>query len=639
MKFLPIFNPPPEIFYGRHDDIETATALNLRARAARIAILGAGGIGKTSIALTLLHHTKIGQKFGKHRRFISCEGISSIPILVDTMCTAFGLHYPSANQCEDLLVFLHGAYTSYPLLLVLDNFEAVWDVKDAQQAADKFLRALVNVKMLSLVVTMRGAEKPGIDIHWSWVLHVQSLDLVAAQSTFMVISGIEPTDDHQLNELLHAVDCVPLAVTLLARLGQNESPVKLLQRWKNEHTQLLSRPQGRHRLDNLDVSIEISIKSHRMESNPNAQHLLSVVAMLPTGIFPSELESIFPKGIITCKLDQVFPYNSNVVEASTTLREVALAHHTNAGRLDLLSPIRSYMVQHYPPLPKLVESVLAFYLWMVKQGLVHTIGMDHRKTADTLVCSGPNIAAVITQALTQALETGKDKYGHAVQAALHWTTVLYTIYPQKKIIELAVQFVRKWPPHSRLPDCLQSLGNVQAVTAEYIAAQDSFTEAQKSFEASNDQRGAASCLCSLGELQTTLCKYDAAEENLVRAQKAFEALQDKLGVATCLHALGDLQSRLSQYDAAKENLTAAQEAFEALENRHGVATCLRALGGLQHATAEHQTARETFTKARQIFEVIHDSQGVAWCIYSLGDIQRMTSEYKAAQKTLFRGHQ
>jgi len=190
-------NPAPEIFHGRGVFIEQAVGMLVNEPAARLAVLGPGGIGKTSIALTMLHAGGVKSKFEGHSRFVSCEGLTCA-LLVDTLCIAFGLHKHSKDRLQDLLVFLMGTYTIQPLLLILDNFETLWDADFSETEA--LLKALGQVPLLSLIITMRGTEYPG-GLQWTKPLLtvVGKIDAVAAHNVFLDICGC---GDDKLDELL-----------------------------------------------------------------------------------------------------------------------------------------------------------------------------------------------------------------------------------------------------------------------------------------------------------------------------------------------------------------------------------------------------------------------------------------------------
>ncbi|KAJ7124585.1 hypothetical protein C8R43DRAFT_1111693 [Mycena crocata] len=66
----------PKIFYGREAELLVILKL-LKKEEPRIAILGPGGMGKTSLARAILHHPEITAKYEQHRFFVACDSASN----------------------------------------------------------------------------------------------------------------------------------------------------------------------------------------------------------------------------------------------------------------------------------------------------------------------------------------------------------------------------------------------------------------------------------------------------------------------------------------------------------------------------------------------------------------------------------
>ncbi|KAJ7143640.1 P-loop containing nucleoside triphosphate hydrolase protein, partial [Mycena filopes] len=315
----------PKIFYGRESELEHIKVL--AQKAPRIAILGGGGMGKTALARTALHHDETCSKF-QARFFVSAEAATTAVELV----ALIGLHLgqePGPNPAK--LVVQYFAQQTSPCILVLDNLETPWEPLQSRSAVEEFLSLLADVNQLALIVTMRGAERPG-KVQWThpFLPPLEPLPHDAALQIFETITD-DPDLSDEKTQLLQFTGNIPLALDLMAHLVECEGLSNVLARLQTEKTSLLS--IGHDRTSNMDTSIAVSLSSPHI--TPHSRKLLSLLSILPDGLSETELvQSQLPiKDILTCK---------------SVLIATSLVYKDNKGRLRSVVPIREH-VRHFSP--------------------------------------------------------------------------------------------------------------------------------------------------------------------------------------------------------------------------------------------------------------------------------------------------
>ncbi|KAJ7024867.1 P-loop containing nucleoside triphosphate hydrolase protein, partial [Mycena alexandri] len=331
----------PKIFHGREKEL--ADILKLFSEASpRIAILGAGGMGKTSLAKAVLHHSKVTAKYNTNRFFIACDGSTNKVELVNIIGAHLGLK-PGKDLNQGVFSHISNAP---PTLLVLDNLETLWDPPEARKEIEEFLSLLTDITSLALMITMRGAERPS-KVQWTrpFLLPLKPLAQDAARRMFVDIAD----DGHlmeEVDQVLCLTDNMPLVINLLAHLVDTEGCLKILSRWETEKTSLLS--EGHDKRSNLELSISLSLSSPRLTSVPHSQDLLSLLSILPDGLSDAELKQTkFPvKDILGCK---------------TVLLRTTLAYTDEHKRLKVLVPIREYMQNLLPATDKMIRPLFKHF--------------------------------------------------------------------------------------------------------------------------------------------------------------------------------------------------------------------------------------------------------------------------------------
>ncbi|KAJ6579123.1 hypothetical protein DFH09DRAFT_338484 [Mycena vulgaris] len=331
----------PKIFHGRESELSDILEL-LAQETPRIAILGAGGMGKTSLARAVLHHPTVTGKYAQHRFFIACDSTLSKDELVTLIGAHLGLK-PTRNLAK---VILHHFTTNPACLLILDNLETLWESTEIRRDIEEFLSLLTGVKHLGLIITMRGTERPA-SVRWTrpFLPALKPLTQYAARQTFIDIADdCHNSDD--IDKVLLLTGNMPLAIDLMAHLVDSEGCSQVLARWEEEKTSLIS--DGYKKQSNLDLSISMSLLSPRITSVPHCRDLLSLLSMLPDGLSDVELvKSQLPiKDILSCK---------------AALLSTSLAYSDDQRRFKVLVPIREYMERSYPPMDDLIQALVNYF--------------------------------------------------------------------------------------------------------------------------------------------------------------------------------------------------------------------------------------------------------------------------------------
>ncbi|KAJ7494057.1 P-loop containing nucleoside triphosphate hydrolase protein, partial [Mycena latifolia] len=316
----------PKIFHGRESELKKIVDI-LHQESPRITILGAGGMGKTSLAKAALHHPDIASKY-EQCFFVVADSVTTSVELSGLIGEHIGFK-PAKDLTKQVL---HYFATTGPSLLILDNLETSWEPLDSRGKVEELLAKLTDIPHLALI-TMRGAERPA-KVKWTrpFLAPLKPLSDIAAQDTFFAIAE-DMHDSKDVNEVLSLTDNMPLAVDLMAHAVDFEGSCSaVLARWQTEKTSLLS--AGNDKKSNLDTSIKISLSSSRMSTD--AKDLLSLLSILPDGLSDVELvqSKLSMNDIMTCK---------------ATLLATSLAYIDDKRRLKSLVPIREHMQCFHPP--------------------------------------------------------------------------------------------------------------------------------------------------------------------------------------------------------------------------------------------------------------------------------------------------
>ncbi|EJD07007.1 uncharacterized protein FOMMEDRAFT_144813 [Fomitiporia mediterranea MF3/22] len=662
--------PAPAIFCGRSDVLEELVRRVSRPTAARIAILGPGGIGKTSLALKLLHHEDVARRYAANRFFVPCDSAVSAESVVSLI--ASNIHFPQQwesvtvrpGQTEtEVLAHLRGSTSDSqakdgsqtPTILILDNFESPWERNRTE--VEQLLARLAALENVTLVITLRGVEHP-CQVKWDQPMlpPLQTLDPQPAREMFLSISGtgfstINESETDELDELLTLCDYLPLAIQLMAGLavpGMDTVP-GLVRRWKRTKQSTAMLSDGEDSGHSLEISIELSLGSPRMKRVPEAHTLLAVLAMLPDGIRDDDLEIAIPDFE---KLEK-----SRLVLLKTSLVYIDEA----SGRLKMLAPIRAYIAScdKYFPQTGLVKSLEDYFWTFIQYAGTDQNNEDKVKRAlpelgnieslvnrafskdihlDSAAASAVKLAQFVLQAslgkpcltqLQRALSICKQRQNKKLEADCNYTiTLCNRFFPVVGTDTAENDILRVLSLYEDLDDkmgqghCHHQLGCLYHSTRQLECSRTSFEKAFQCHLQAGCLHGQAYALLSLARV---LHIMNETEPALQRANDSLQILRTKCHVpmleAQCFEFLGYIHFQtLCKYMTAAELFEESLRIYKALSLEE-CANCMNttvSAGELAYSLSQYDDAKDVFQRAATIYRRTKRRDREAYALIKLG---------------------
>ena len=590
--------PPPRVLFGREELIKKI--LYLAECLAPIALIGAGGIGKTSIALAALHDDRIKQRFGENRRFIRCDGFLATH---NHFLRRFSEVIGTGIENPENLTSLRPFFSSEEMLIVLDNAETVLDPEGpSAQEIYADVDELSRSSNICLLITSRISAVPP-DCK---TFEVPMLSMEAARDTFHRIYK-HGERSSLIDNVLEQLDFHPLSITLLAAVSQQNkwSPNRLIAEWARRRTAVFNTKHSR----SLAATIELSLTSPMFqELGPDARGFLEAVAF-------------FPQGVNEENVHWQYPIISNAPKLLDGFRVLSLTYRNN-GFVTMLAPLRDHLRPKDPASSPLLNAAREHYFARLSGDIFP--GKPGFEEARWITSEDVNVEHLLS------VFTSIDGTSTRVWDA--WFRFMSQLYWHKpRPVTLGPKIEALPDDHPSKAQCLRDLSRLCFLVGNTAECKRLLIYALKLWRGQGDELQVARTLSHLSDANQKIGLYEEGIQQAKEAYEVFERLGDVVRRACSLISLSRLLLGAEQLDAAEENALHAINLLPEGGEQLWVYECHRLLGRIYKSKGEMEKVVHHLKIVLEISSALNRAKDRFYVHYDLAEILIRQGRFGDAQ--------
>lgn len=623
---------PTTRLIGRTWEIERLLRLLGRAGTRLVTLVGAGGSGKTRLALHVA--AELSKSFAQGAWFVSLAGTEQAELVPLNILQALNIKSaPEQAPLQSLLAYLRPKR----LLLVLDNFE---QVVEAGTIIDQLLAAVPGLKVLTTsrtVLHLPGEHEfsvspldtpdPALRLKHEELAHYSAIQLFVERAQ-AILPDFELTGENaaSIAEICACVDGLPLALELAAARIKVLSPRELLQRLSQARLPLLSR-MGKHSFGRHQT-LSNTIKWSYDLLGPEEQRWFRRLGVFAGGWMLESSEAL---------IQELSASEQQPLTAFTPLDLLnQLADHSLLARVpnehghvrfSMLSTLREYaleQLQVHNETERMRDWHACYYLRKAEKGELGLHGPQQRDTLARLIEGRDNLYAALEWSLHKARE------GQSIQA-------FFPATPQEVIGSQSLSR-HGFPTAGAIPALEICLRLASALRA-FWEWQGYLTEARYWLNEAlqvpmGDGAGptllaararALSESARLAVLQNAqTMALDLANESIA----IWKQLDDPPGLGIAQLHRGWALHGMGEYTAAGQAYEEGLELLSPEEHTWVCAQLLFHLGAVAGFTFNFDRARFCYARCRELFEQLGDTSAVADVWKDQGGILILAGEYE-----------